>query len=122
MLFALIATIANIGAQEISMRVYGGEFAISCSIIVGTIIGLIVKYFLDKRYIFCFFTTSAMQNAKIFLLYSVMGVVTTLMFWGFEYGFHYFFQTKEMRYFGAVIGLIFGYVFKYRLDKKFVFK
>ncbi len=50
-----------------------------------------------------------------------MGVFTTLLFWGVEYSFIYFFATHTMRYIGAVIGLILGYGCKYLLDKKFVF-
>jgi len=51
-----------------------------------------------------------------------MGLATTLIFWGFEFSFHYFFETKEMRYLGGVIGLAIGYLTKYHLDKRFVFR
>jgi len=51
----------------------------------------------------------------------VMGVVTTTIFFGFEFGFNYLFQTKELRYLGGIIGLAVGYLLKYNLDKKFVF-
>ena len=50
-----------------------------------------------------------------------MGVVTTLIFWGFEFTFEYLFRTKFMRYLGAVIGLSIGYFIKYNLDRRFVF-
>jgi hypothetical protein len=50
-----------------------------------------------------------------------MGVVTTAVFWGFEFGFHHIFQTKEMRYLGGIIGLVGGYLIKYHLDKRYVF-
>ncbi len=50
-----------------------------------------------------------------------MGVVTTLIFWGFEMAFHLAFGTDGMRYLGGVIALLSGYVIKYRLDKRFVF-
>ncbi|MFE8032220.1 GtrA family protein, partial [Thiohalocapsa marina] len=53
-IFALIATTANIGAQELAIRSYRGAFDILVSVIVGTGFGLLVKYTLDKRYIFRF--------------------------------------------------------------------
>ena len=50
-----------------------------------------------------------------------MGIVTTLIFWGFEFSFGYFFETKQLRYLGGVIGLSIGYLAKYQLDKRYVF-
>ena len=50
-----------------------------------------------------------------------MGLVTTAIFWGFEFTFDAIYQTKEMRYVGGVIGLAIGYYVKYQLDKRFVF-
>lgn len=120
-IFALIATAANIGAQDLVIRIYFGTAHILVSIIVGTGAGLVVKYILDKRYIFRFHTRSIAQNTQTFILYSVMGVVTTAVFWGFEFGFHHIFQTKEMRYLGGIIGLVGGYLIKYHLDKRYVF-
>ena len=51
-----------------------------------------------------------------------MGLATTVIFWGFEFGFQYLFATKEMRYLGGALGLAIGYVAKYLLDKRFVFR
>ncbi|MCE1274677.1 MAG: GtrA family protein [Chlorobiales bacterium] len=51
-----------------------------------------------------------------------MGVVTTVIFWGFEFGFDHLFGTRELRYLGGMIGLGIGYVSKYHLDKQFVFR
>ena len=53
-LFALIATAANIGAQDLAIRIYDGVFGVWTSVVVGTGVGLVVKYVLDKRYIFLF--------------------------------------------------------------------
>ena len=53
-IFALIATAANIGAQDLVIRTYSGAFDILASVVVGTGVGLVVKYILDKRYIFRF--------------------------------------------------------------------
>lgn len=121
-IFALIATAANIAAQDLVIRLYTADFAIVISVIVGTAVGLVVKYLLDKRYIFRFRPRNSAHDAQTFMLYSIMGVVTTVIFWGFEFAFHAIFATKEMRYLGGVIGLAIGYITKYRLDKRFVFR
>ena len=120
-IFALIATAANIGAQDLVIRTYSGTFDILASVVVGTGVGLVVKYILDKRYIFRFRARSA-HDTQTFALYTVMGLVTTVIFWGFEFGFHHIFETKEMRYLGGVIGLAIGYLTKYHLDKRYVFR
>lgn len=120
-IFALIATAANIGAQDLAIRIYSGAFDILASVVAGTGVGLIVKYILDKRYIFRFHTRNAAHDGQTFLLYAAMGLATTLIFWGFEFGFNYIFQSKEMRYLGGVIGLAIGYLAKYHLDKRYVF-
>lgn len=119
--FAIVATLCNILAQDICNYLYSGDSSILISIIIGTGFGLIVKYILDKKYIFQYKTKNARHNRHIFFLYTFMGIFTTFIFWGFELGFHYLFETKEMRYIGGVIGLMIGYVSKYYLDKKFVF-
>jgi drug/metabolite transporter (DMT)-like permease len=121
-IFALIATAANIGAQDVVIRAYGGALAVYVSVVVGTIVGLVVKYILDKRYIFRFRPRSLAHDTQTFALYAIMGLVTTAVFWGFEFGFHCAFETKGMRYLGGVIGLAIGYVAKYHLDKRYVFR
>ena len=121
-IFALIATAANIGAQDLVIRTYSGAFDILASVVVGTGVGLVVKYILDKRYIFRFRARSVAHDTQTFALYTVMGLATTVIFWGFEFGFHHIFETKEMRYLGGVIGLAIGYLTKYHLDKRYVFR
>jgi len=120
-LFAVFATAVNIGVQDIATRLYSGPFSLLFSIGAGTAAGLMLKYALDKRYIFKFQAKNAIHNSQTFMLYAVMGVVTTTIFFGFEFGFNYLFQTKELRYLGGIIGLAVGYLLKYNLDKKFVF-
>ena len=120
--FALIATAANIGVQDIVIRGYSGRFDILFSMVAGTGVGLIVKYILDKRYIFRFRTRNALHDGRTFALYTLMGLATTMIFWGFEFGFQSLFDTKEMRYLGGVIGLGIGYLSKYHLDKRYVFR
>jgi putative flippase GtrA len=92
-IFALIATATNIGAQDMTVRAYSGAFHVLVSVIVGTGVGLVVKYILDKRYIFRFRARSVAHDTRTFALYTVMGLITTLGFWGIEFGFNYVFET-----------------------------
>jgi len=121
-ILAAAATMANIASQEGTLHLYHGIYEIGCSIFVGTGVGLVVKYILDKRYIFRFKTQNGVQDSRIFFLYSLMGLLTTTIFWGFEWAFQTLYLTKEMRYLGGVIGLSMGYLMKYQLDKRFVFR
>lgn len=121
-LLALVATLVNLGVQDLAIRIWSGAYAVTIALIAGTAAGLVVKYVLDKRYIFRFRARDAAHDSKTFLLYSVMGLATTVIFWGFELGFDYLFGTKHMRYLGGAIGLAIGYVTKYYLDKRYVFR
>lgn len=121
-ILALIATAANIGAQDLMVRLYTGTFDILASVVMGTGIGLVVKYYLDKRYIFRFRARNAAHDGRTFALYTLMGLATTVIFWAFEFGFQHVFETKEMRYLGGIIGLSIGYLTKYQLDKRYVFQ
>jgi putative flippase GtrA len=120
-LLAAIATAANIGSQEVVVQIYQGAYALMLSVAVGTGVGLVAKYLLDKRFIFRFQARSAVHETRTFLLYAFTGVFTTLIFWGFEFGFDYLFQSKEGRYLGGILGLAIGYVTKYQMDRRFVF-
>ncbi|MEE9100133.1 GtrA family protein [Pseudomonas nitroreducens] len=121
-ILALIATAANIGSQDLVVRNYSGPYSITLSIFVGTGIGLLLKYALDKRYIFRFKARDVVHDGQTFILYTVMGLATTVIFWGFEFAFQHIFQSDGMRYLGGVIGLAIGYVTKYHLDKRYVFR
>lgn len=120
-LFAVLATLLNLLAQEAVVRSYDGAFAIYLAIAFGTLAGLISKYLLDKKYIFRFISSSHRENLGRFSLYGMTGIATTAIFWGFELGFDAIIGGKTARYIGAVIGLSIGYGIKYRLDKRFVF-
>ena len=120
-LFAVVSTAINIGSQMVSIWVYEGPFSVEISILVGTAMGLPLRYFLEKRYIFNFTSKNYAHDGKLFVFYSAMGVITTLIFWGTEYAFHLIYDTDVMRYIGGVIGLSIGFYVKYQLDKKYVF-
>lgn len=121
-LLAAIATAINIFTQALSIWLYSGFASIALSMAAGTGAGLIVKYVLDKRYIFRFKAENVAHDGRLFLLYSLMGVFTTAIFWGTELAFHFIFQSAELRYLGGIIGLAIGYLTKYELDKRFVFR
>ena len=120
--FALLAIAANIGSQDVAIRLYAGAFAVTLSVMVGTGVGLVVKYVLDKKYIFRYQVRDAAHDGRTFALYTIMGIVTTAIFWAFEFGFEFLFHSKSLRYFGGIIGLGIGYWMKYHLDKRFVFR
>ena len=120
-LFAVVSTVINIGSQMVSIWVYEGPLSVEISILVGTVMGLPLRYFLEKRYIFNFTSKNIVHDGKLFIFYSVMGVITTLIFWGTEYAFHLIYDTDFMRYLGGIIGLSIGFYVKYQLDKKYVF-
>jgi len=120
-LFAVLSTAINIGSQMLSIWIYKGPLAVEISILVGTAMGLPLRYFLEKRYIFNFTSKNLVHDGKLFVFYSAMGVITTLIFWGTEYAFHLIYDTDFMRYLGGIIGLSIGFYVKYQLDKKYVF-
>ena len=120
-MFAAISIGVNLGSQWLSNWIYGGGFHIPISMLVGTATGLVAKYFLDKRWVFRFQTSNARHEAKTFFLYTLMGGITTMIFWGMEALFQLLFGTDLMRYLGGLIGLVFGYFIKYMLDKRLVF-
>jgi len=120
-LFAVLSTAINIGSQMLSICIYKGQLSVEISILVGTAMGLPLRYFLEKRYIFNFTSKNLVHDGKLFVFYSAMGVITTLIFWGTEYAFHLIYDTDFMRYLGGIIGLSIGFYVKYQLDKKYVF-
>lgn len=119
--FAVIATIANLGIQRLVLAGGDGTTRFLTAVAMGTLVGLIVKYLLDKRWIFHDMSTGAAAHGRQFTLYTVMGLVTTAIFWGAETAFWLTWKTEIMREVGAVIGLTIGYIVKYKLDRRFVF-
>jgi putative flippase GtrA len=120
-LFAVIATIANLATQRIVLS--GGDTAthFAAAVAAGTLVGLVVKYVLDKRWIFFDSASGVRAHGRRFSLYTAMGLITTAIFWGTETAFWLIWKTDAMRELGAILGLAVGYVVKYNLDKRFVF-
>ncbi len=120
-IFALISTIFNLLFQYLSFGAYDGFGSLYVAMFFGTLAGLVVKYILDKKFIFYHAPIDKRDDAKKFLLYSLMGVFTTIIFWGTEIAFDSLSGNPNAKYLGAVIGLSIGYLIKYFLDKKYVF-
>jgi len=119
--FSVIATLSNITTQAATFWFYHGDDGLVISIIAGTAIGFVVKYLLDKRFIFFDKRTSATGELTKVTLYGVTAIVTTIIFWSAEFGFWTLWHTSLAKYAGAVIGLCIGYVVKYLLDRRYVF-
>ena len=119
--FAVIATVANIATQRLVMQGDASAERFALAIAAGTGVGLAVKYALDKRWIFHDTESSLKAHGRKFTLYTLMGLVTTAIFWGSETLFWAVWQTDAMRELGAVLGLAVGYVVKYNLDRRYVF-
>lgn len=120
--FAIISTLFNLLFQYLSFLVYSDFWALYLAMLVGTLAGLISKYILDKKYIFYHITKDKKDDAKKFILYSFTGIFTTIIFWVTEIVFDILFVNNRAKYIGAVTGLSIGYVIKYSLDKKYVFR
>jgi putative flippase GtrA len=120
-IFAVISTLFNLLFQYFSFLVYSDTGSLYVAMFIGTLVGLVAKYILDKKFIFYHTPKGKKDDAKKFALYSLMGVFTTIIFWGTEIAFHTLYSNPNAKYLGAAIGLSGGYITKYFLDKKFVF-
>lgn len=119
--FAAISIGANLGSQSLAFHLLQGEFAVPISVCVGTGVGLIVKYLLDKAWIFRYEHRSIAHGVRTFTLYVAMGLGTTVVFWIVEFTANALFHDETARLAGGALGLVIGYVTKYHLDKRFVF-
>lgn len=119
--FAVVATVANLATQRAVLAVDRGTVGFAVAVFLGTLAGLVIKYILDKRWIFDDRSTGAAAHGRKFALYTAMGVITTAIFWLTETVFWLTWKTDVMRETGAVIGLAIGYAVKYQLDRAFVF-
>jgi len=138
-LFAIISIIGNFSTQQLCLSLFDSfafldsfknlnifgllkfNLVLMAAIFMGTLVGLIIKYILDKKYIFNYTTESKSEDAGKFIMYSFMGIFTTAIFWTFELAFDSIFDHQYAKYLGGLIGLTIGYIIKYNLDKRFVF-
>ncbi|OWV81635.1 hypothetical protein ATY75_27675 [Rhizobium sp. N122] len=119
--FAVLSTAANFFVQAIVLQMAPWS-GLMPSILAGTVAGFALKYVLDKRWIFFDRYTSHRDEVSKVVLYGLFSVLTTLIFWGFEIAFWTIWKTELAKYTGGAIGLGIGYIAKYALDRKFVFK
>jgi putative flippase GtrA len=117
-----MATALNFGVQALTVRIWPIAYPVPAAMLAGTVAGLVVKYVLDKRYIFRFTTDGIGHDGRLFVLYGIMSVATTVVFWSSEFTFGAAFGSEGARYVGGAIGLLVGYVVKYQLDRRFVFR
>lgn len=118
--FAVIAGLSNLATQEAVARMLPAA-PIMVSIAAGTPVGFLVKYLLDKHWVFLDPYDSHITELRKLVLYGIFGVGTTLLFWAVELSFWHIWGTTEAKYIGAAIGLVLGYWTKYVLDNKWVF-
>lgn len=120
-IFAIIATFFNLYTQRLILSISKTNLFFLISISTGTLVGLLIKFVLDKKFIFLEKNIKYKNDGLIFSLYSLMGIVSTSIFWGTETIFWLIWQNQPMREIGALLGLTLGYIVKYKLDKYYVF-
>ena len=118
--FAIIAGAMNLMTQAIVFGLAPVQ-PLAASILAGTAVGFMVKYILDKRWIFFDDYDGAAQEVRKIFLYGSFSVAMTLVFWGFEIAFFEIGGTQTAKYTGAVIGLSIGNFAKYLLDRGITF-
>jgi putative flippase GtrA len=119
--FAILASFANLLTQRLVLSISKINLFYFLAITSGTLVGLIIKFFLDKSLIFFDKTKDIKSLGRKFTIYSTMGIFTTSIFWATETIFWLIWRQENMREMGAILGLMLGYILKYRLDKRYVF-
>ena len=117
--FCLLAMTVNLGFQFLAHRCLGAGFWLA--LVIGTTGGLVFKYVLDRNYIFEARGVGLGADISRFGLYSLLGILTTAVFWMTEWLGYQYLPLSYGRYFGGALGLIFGYALKYWLDRRWVF-
>lgn len=120
--FAVLASVGNFVSQAAVFYFLGRSgLCLQVALVLGTAVGLITKYALDKVYVFGHTAGGIACEGRVFVLYVLTGVVTTAIFWGAEWGAWIVFRNDLAVFVGGAVGLMCGYFVKYRLDRKFVF-
>ena len=119
--FAGIAMVTNLSVQHIVMWGHSDMLHYVPAFAAGTLVGLLIKYLLDKRWIFQDIGTGKRQHGKKFSIYAFMGIFTTAIYFGSETAFFLIWKNEIARNIGAGLGLTVGYTIKYQLDSRFVF-
>ena len=88
---------------------------------MGTVSGFVFKFVMDKFIVFEDSITTIEKTTRQISLYFAFAIVTTTIFWGFEFLFKVLFPEGSMYLIGGIIGLAIGYTVKFLLDKTYVF-
>jgi len=121
--FAAIAITVNLLVQALVTALDPTPYRFWSALAAGTAAGLVVKYLLDKQYIFrADHLTRPVELGHSFLRYAASGLLTTAIFWGMQLAFHHGLPgVAGAKYLGGALGLTLGYLWKYRLDRRFAF-
>jgi putative flippase GtrA len=117
--FCLLAMTVNLGLQFLAHRCLGAGFWLA--LVIGTTGGLILKYVLDRNFIFAAGGVNFATDAGRFSLYGCLGLITTAVFWLAEWLGHQWLPQSHGRYLGGALGLTLGYTLKYWMDRRWVF-
>jgi len=79
-IFATISILYNFSFQNFSIGVYTGFASLYVAMFDGTLAGLVVKYVLGKKLIFCHIVEDERDDAKKLVLYSLTGAFATIIF------------------------------------------
>lgn len=90
--------------------------------LMGIASGFMLKYILDKKYVFNDSKGTLQEEAQKVGIYGLLSIFTTLLLFVISEGVERIIDWKYEVYAGWLIGLIIGYLLKYFLDKRFVFK
>lgn len=118
--FCLFSMIANLGLQFLAFQCLGLGFWVALTI--GTTGGLVLKYMLDRNYIFAARGVGFGADISRFSLYSLLGLITTAVFWLTEWLGYQYLPFNYGRYLGGALGLVLGYALKYWMDQRWVFR
>tara|TARA_B100000029_G_C17596090_1_gene964213 strand:- start:1730 stop:2143 length:414 start_codon:yes stop_codon:yes gene_type:complete len=120
--FAVIVTLINLASQRIVLSFTTGNIGFFTALFIGTLMGVVAGYLLDKKWIFLDDTKISKNYGKQFFLYAITGAIHTPIFWVTETIFWFIWMTDQMRELGAIIGLTIAYTVKYFILKSYVFK
>jgi putative flippase GtrA len=118
---ALAAAMANLSAQAAILAADPSGRRVAVALVVGTAVGLLVKYVLDTVLVFSDRFGAPAAEARRFGLYTATGLVTTALFWAVELAVHAATGSAAATAAGGAVGLALGYALKYALDRRFVF-
>lgn len=123
-LFAAVAIGANLATQWLMLSAVAAPpgLAVMLALAAGTVVALVVKYVLDKLYIFRDRTSGAQGHLRTFTIYAATGLITTAIFWAIELAAWLADPGGPIMYAAGAVGLAFCYALKYRLDRRFAFR